>query len=131
VLLLSPYAGIESEMTTKLSNYAIAFLLAIVVEGAVALVLGYRKRHELACVVWVNVFSHPLLYYLVWIIRSSRTLSARDPIIILFEAGVVLLEWQLLCYALPRYQKRSLLLLSAAMNVASYGAGLVLPIWVS
>jgi hypothetical protein len=118
-------------MAIKLSNYAIAFLLTIVVEGAVALILGYRKRHELACIVWVNVFSHPLLYYMVWIIRSFRSLPARDPIVVLFEAGVVLLEWQLLCYALPRYPKRRLLLLSTAMNVASYVAGLVLPIWIS
>jgi hypothetical protein len=116
-------------MTISPSNYAIAFLLTILVEVAVALLLGYRKRNELACVVWVNVFSHPLLNFLVSIIRSSRPLSTRDPIIIFFEAGVVLLEWQLLCYALPRYQKRSLFLLSAAMNIGSYGAGLVIPIW--
>jgi hypothetical protein len=118
-------------MTTKISNYAIVFLLSFIVEGAVALILGYRKRRELACIFWVNVFSHPLLHYLVWIIQLWWPLSARDPIIILLEAGVVVLEWQLLCYALPRYQKRRLLLLSAAMNAASYGAGLILPIWIS
>lgn len=118
-------------MTTQLSNYALAFALTIFIEVAVALLLGYRKRRELACVVWVNVFSHPLLNYLIWIVRSFRPLPARDPIVMLFEVGVVVLEWQLLCYALPRYQKRPLFLLSTAMNAASYGAGLVLPIWIS
>jgi hypothetical protein len=117
-------------MTTRLSNYAIAFALGILVEGAVALLLGYRKRRELACVVWVNVFSHPLFYYTVWIIRSMRPLPARDPIILIFEALVILLEWQLLCYALPQHPKRRLLLLSTAMNAASYAAGLILPIWI-
>ena len=55
-------------MATDLRNYAIAFLLTIVLEVAVALLLGYRRRHEIACVILVNVFSHPLVNYLVWII---------------------------------------------------------------
>jgi hypothetical protein len=117
-------------MSINLSNYAMAFSSTIVLEVAVALIFGYRKWRELACVVLVNVFSHPLLCYLVWIIRTSRPLPAYDPIVILLEAGVVVLEWQLLCYALPRYRKQRLFLLSAAMNAASYGAGLILPIWV-
>jgi hypothetical protein len=128
---LSPFAAFDNEMTTRLSNYAIAFLLTISVEVAVALILGYRKRREIACIVWVNVFSHPLLNLIVWILRASRPVPARDPVILLLEAGVVVLEWLLLCYALPRNPKGSLLVLSAAMNIASYGAGLVLPIWIS
>jgi hypothetical protein len=53
-----------------------------------------------------------------------RFLPAYDPIVVLLEAGVVVLEWQLFCYAFPEYRKKHLLLLSAIMNVVSYGTGL-------
>jgi hypothetical protein len=117
-------------MPSNLSNYAIAFLLTLLLELAVAVILGYRKRRELACVVLVNVITHPLLHCIVWVVRSFRYLPARDPIAVVLEVGVVVVEWQLLCYALPNYRKRNLLVLSATMNAVSYGAGLILPIWV-
>ncbi len=110
-------------MATDLRNYTIAFLLTIVLEVAVALVLGYRRRHEIACVVLVNVFSHPLANYLVWIIGELRSTPIRPLEILLLEAAVVIVEWLLLCYALPRRRKSGLFVLSLAMNSGSYLAG--------
>jgi hypothetical protein len=114
-------------MTSNLRDYAIAFLLTLVLEVVVALLLGYRKRVEIACVVLVNVFSWPLLNYLIWVVGSLRSDPVSTPEILLFEAGVVVVEWGLLCYALPRHSKRRLLLLSLAMNGASYAAGFFIP----
>jgi hypothetical protein len=111
-------------MATDLRNYAVAFLLTIVLEVAVALLLGYRKRREIACVVLVNVFSHPLLCYLIWIADALRTAPVRPLEILLLEVGVVIVEWLLLCYALPRRGRSGLFLLSLAMNSVSYLTGL-------
>jgi hypothetical protein len=115
-------------MATDLRNYAIAFLLTIVLEVAVAALLGYRRRAEIACVVLVNVFSHPLVCYLAWFANSLRAAPLRWFEILLIEAGVVLVEWLLLCYALPCRRKSGLFSLSLAMNAASYLAGVILPL---
>ena len=63
-------------MATDLRNYAIAFLLTIVLEVAVALLLGYRRRQEIASVILVNVFSHPLVNYLIWVADTLRTVPS-------------------------------------------------------
>jgi hypothetical protein len=110
-------------MATDLRNYAVAFLVTIVVEAAVAVLLGYRKRREIAAVVLVNVFSHPMLCYLIWIADSFRAVPTRPVEIAVLEIGVVVVEWSLLCYALPQRGRSRLLLLSAAMNCVSYLSG--------
>ena len=108
-----------------LLNYAIAFLLTIVLEVAVALLLGYRKRLEIVCILLVNVFSHPLVNYLVWVANTMRAEPMGPLGHLPFEIGVVLVEWLLLCYALPRHRRSRLFVLSLAMNGVSYLAGVL------
>ena len=108
-------------MAVAISNYAIAFFLTVVVEIGVAWVLNYRKRAEIAAVFWVNVFSHPLLHFLMGVVGALRSAPITPGETLGFEAGVVILEWLLLCYALPDHSKWRLLFLSLAMNAASYG----------
>jgi hypothetical protein len=111
-----------------LRNYAIAFLLTIGLEISVALLLGYRKRIEIACVFWINVFTHPLLNYLLWIINAMRSEPLGLLGVLSLEIGVVLIEWRLLCYALPCHRRSRLLVLSLTMNSVSYGVGVLL-VW--
>jgi hypothetical protein len=114
-------------MTSSLRDYAIAFLLTLVLEVAVALLLGYRKRIEIACVVLVNAFSWPLLNYLVWLVDLLQSSPVNTPEILLFETSVVVVEWALLCYALPRHPRCRLFLLSLTMNAVSYFVGWFVP----
>jgi hypothetical protein len=108
-------------MDRELVNYAWAFVATLVLETAIAWLLGYRRREELAAVVCVNVFTHPAACFLLWL----GVIPADWPWILLLEAGIVLVEWLLLCYALPRKSKARLLALSFMMNAASYLAGLI------
>jgi hypothetical protein len=108
-------------------NYAIAFLLTVAIETAVAWLFGYRRWRELACVIAVNVFSHPAANFLVWtIVRWSEQPFGFGEILLL-EIGVVLVEWRLMCYALPQRSRGALFWLSLAMNGASYAAGCCIP----
>jgi hypothetical protein len=113
-------------MPIDAGHYATAFLLTVLLEVAVALLLGFRKRSELLCVVAVNVFSHPLLVYLLWAIDSLRLRPIGVIETLLLEAGVVVVEWRLLRFALPRRPTLRLLLLSLAMNGVSYLSGILL-----
>ena len=108
-------------------NYTIAFLMTIMLETVVAWLLGYRRRQELACVVAVNVFSHPLLNFFVWI-AATWLLSPFDFLeMLLLEAGVVTVEWRLMCFALPHHSRTGLFFLSLVMNGVSYTAGYFVP----
>ncbi len=113
-------------MLSALDRYATAFLLTIVVEVAVALGFGFRSRSEIASVVWVNVFSHPLLCRLLWTFGTLRSGPVTTIEVLLLEACVVLVEWRLLRFALRRHPSARLLLLSLAMNGTSYAAGAIL-----
>jgi hypothetical protein len=111
-------------MTIDFRDYAVTFCSTLVLETAVAWALGLRKRWELAAVVLVNVFSHPLLIFSLWTLAIFREPVGpwEEP---WFEAAVVVIEWSLLVFALPRRSKWHLLGVSAAMNGVSYLAGIV------
>jgi hypothetical protein len=104
----------------EVRSYLIAFVATVFLEVGVALLLGYRKRAEVAAVFWVNVFSHPLVNFLIGIIGLLRATPASSNEIFLLEVSVVIVEWQLLCYTLPRQSRTRLLLLSITMNGVSY-----------
>jgi hypothetical protein len=114
-------------MPPIVSNYAIAFLLTLAIEPAVAWLLGYRRRLELACVAAVNVFTHPALNLIIWTAARWYERPVGLPGILLLEIGVVLVEWRLMCFALPQRSSRGLFYLSLAMNAASYLAGFLVP----
>jgi hypothetical protein len=116
-------------MASELCNLAIAFLLTVILEIIVACLFGYRKRHEFAAIFWVNTCSYPLSIFLVLLISKLRDISLGMQGILILEIAVVLLEWQLLCFALPKEKKYFLFILSLTMNGISYVAGLLLTIW--
>ena len=105
--------------------YLVPLLVTIAVEVAVAVLLGFRRRNELAAVALVTVFTFPILS----LILAAFTLSDLDrgwylAALLALETAVVLAEWKLLAYALRREQR--VLLISATMNAASFLVGLFL-----
>lgn len=110
----------------SLLSYAAAFGATLVLELATAWMLRFRQRSELVSVFWVNVFSHPLLHYILWLLNATRRSPIALPELCLLEVAVVLLEWWLLCFALPRHRAARLLLLSATMNSVSFLTGLAI-----
>ena len=106
----------------------LALLLTEVIEVSVALLLGFRSRREIAAVILVNLVTNPCLNYLLLLNRYLGLVPINLPIILALEAGVVLVEWGLLVYALHR-NPMSLLRLSFAMNACSYLAGTLVFGW--
>jgi hypothetical protein len=113
-------------MGTSVSSYLIAFVLTVLVEMGVGVAWGLRRWPEIACVFWVNVFTHPLLCFAIATIERLQSTPIEFAETIALELAVTLLEWTLMCYALPRRRSLSLLALSMTMNGLSYGTGLIL-----
>jgi hypothetical protein len=104
-------------------SLALAFLLNLVLETAVALWLGFHKRWEIACVLCVNVFSYPWLVFIVLLLARHGQGPLDVPVILLLETGVVLVEWLLLGLGLPHCSRSRLLILSLIMNSVSFLTG--------
>jgi hypothetical protein len=105
-----------------ISNHLLALLLTLVIETAVALLFGYRKRGQLEAVVLVNLITNPALNYLIALAVFSHAFAVSLPVIIGAELAVVLIEWQLLAYVW-RDKSPKPLALSLAMNACSYIVG--------
>lgn len=101
--------------------------LTLLVELAVALALGWRTRTDLAGVAAVSVMTNPFFVLSVYVLLLVfRDLSAGPLVLFMvaLEVVIVLVEWRLLRWALKK-DSRKTAFLAAAMNAASFAAGLV------
>lgn len=76
----------------------------------------------------VNLVTNPSLNYLLFLNDRFGIIRHRFPLILFLELGVVLIEWALLVFALPG-NKKSLFVLSFAMNACSYLTGVLIFGW--
>ena len=102
-----------------------ALLFTTFVEVIVALILGYRKKAELAAVILVNLISNPVLNYFLLLDNRFGLIKVDAWFMLSLEIVVVLVEWQLLAYALQGNPKK-LFVLSLAMNFCSFVAGVLI-----
>jgi hypothetical protein len=110
-----------------LSSYFWPFILGVIVEAAIALLLGYRNWDMFAAVFFINLMTNPATNFLFRVACSCHVLSGSIPSMIGLEVAVVIVEWRILNYVFSGRSK-SLFLLSMLMNAASFIAGLfVLP----
>jgi hypothetical protein len=106
-----------------ISSYLAALLVTILIEVLVALIFGYERKREMLSVIFVNLITQPVLNYFLVINSYFSLVAVNIQLILLLEIIVILVEWQLLVYALQRKPK-SLLVLSVVMNLASLTVGL-------
>jgi hypothetical protein len=101
--------------------------LTLLVEPAVALAMGWRTGNELAGVAAVSVITNPFFVLSVYVLMLVFRFPSPLPLVLsmaALEIGIVLVEWRLLQWALKKDSRRTLWL-SAAMNTASFAAGLI------
>ena len=107
------------------SSYPIALLLAIVIEIPVALFFGYKKKLEIATIIFVNLITNPLLNYLLSVNKYFKLIQINTITIVFLEIIVILVEWLLLLFVLQQRSRR-LLIMSAVMNFCSYIGGVII-----
>ena len=105
-------------------RYLLALVLTVAIEGGVAWLFKLRTVRSQLTVALINCITNPTLnffvYWLAW--RGVEVTLFR---VFLLEILVVIVEWGLLVYAFNG-RKRRLLILSLAMNGASFLAGVLL-----
>ncbi len=100
----------------------VALILTILIEVTVAVVLGYRQKKVIATVVLVNMVTNPILNYFLYASEHFKIMTVDAMTITILEVIIILVEWQLLRFALQQDSKK-LFILSLTMNVSSYLIG--------
>ena len=124
VLTVGVAGSYVSQPGTALLALALAFALTAAVEGVIILLLTGRMRcllYSLLC----NLLTNPALNLTLWLASSVYGEAVRLPLLLALELAAVLTEaavYRLLC----RWSFGRALLVSAALNLASFLAGVLL-----
>jgi hypothetical protein len=107
-------------------SYAVALLLTLAIEGAVAYyAFGYRTRRELGNVLLCSLITHPVLYIAIsglYAISGRAFLNRRGIIGAALEIIVIIAEYGILTRRLPE-KKAQNAKLAISMNLISYIVG--------
>jgi len=107
-----------------LGRYLLALLLTIVIEGCVAWLFGFRTGRYMLALAVINVTTNITLNCLLFVLAFVKII-APIAFIVALEAGVVIVEWQMLVYVFDEPRRR-FLLLSVLTNATSFLIGLLL-----
>jgi hypothetical protein len=100
-------------------------LITQVVEISIALILGFRKKTEIAVITCINLITNPILNYLLLANYQLAYVKINLLIIIFLELIVVIVEWRMLVYSIQQ-KSIKLFILSLAMNFFSYISGILI-----
>lgn len=115
----------KKKMTNLIYRLALALILTIIIELAVALAAGIRGRKNMECIALVNVITNPLFNYLLICYFFITRTAIRNEFILIAEMLIVIAEYHLLKNAL-RQTRSKVFILSLLMNCSSYIAGLII-----
>lgn len=108
-----------------INSFLLAPLLTIVIELAVAILFGFRKKIEIITIIFVNLLTNPVLNYFLWVNDYFSFFKSNLLLTLFLEVVVVFVEWKLLMYILQE-KSNKLFRLSLAMNFCSYIAGVLI-----
>ena len=109
------------------SSILLAFLLTVLIEGAVALILGFRERYVLFTIFLANAITNPIVNYLSFLNSAFNWVSPSLLFLLPLEILIIVCEWKILASTFKKSPgKTSFLTLSIAMNACSFIVGSIL-----
>ena len=106
------------------SRYLAALLLTVIIEAAVAYLLGLRQRKVQIALSVINLVTNLLLNFLL-VVLAAVGVSVSLPLVSALEIGVGLAEWWMLVYTFGQSRQR-FLINSVLGNFISFSVGLLL-----
>lgn len=108
--------------------YLMALVVTLLIEGAVAFLLGFRSVRDQFRIALVNCITHPLFHGILLLIGVARWQGMPDIMVILLVLEVLIsaAEWFFFLWLYPKKGTLFLLLTSLCMNTASVAVGLCL-----
>lgn len=108
-----------------ITYYFAALFLTLVIEISIAYILGFRHKTTLIAIICMNLITHPLLCYFLWINSNISIIPINYISIIILEIFVAIIE-SILLYFTIRQKYLDMLKLSLSINAASFIIGLII-----
>lgn len=106
------------------SRYLTALLLTVIIEAAVAYMLGLRQRKVQIALVAINLLTNLLLNFSL-VVLAAVGVNVSWQLVSALEIFVVVVEWRMLVYTFGQPKQR-FLVNSVLGNFISFSAGLLL-----
>ncbi|MFW6285144.1 MAG: hypothetical protein ACOC2X_02060 [Bacillota bacterium] len=87
--------------------------------------LGFRDKRFLLVLILVNVITNPPLNLLNALYNHFMHHPLPFGLMLVLEAAVILIEAAIILKVFPKYSPRYIVLISAVMNSASFGVGML------
>ncbi len=104
---------------------AVCLSLTILIEALIALLLGVRSKNDLLNIVLVNIMTNPIVVTVPYLIYTLFNFKIYKYSIYVLEVLAFLTEGLIYLKVLD-YKKINPIILSAILNLSSYGIGLLL-----
>ena len=108
-----------------INDCVLALILTIVIELAAAYLLGYGTRRIATVIVCVNLITHPLFCYFLWVNYRFSIIPINYTSIIVLEILITVVESILFCFA-TRRKYFEMLKLAFYLNATSFLLGLLI-----
>ena len=110
-------------LVNKIPYYIIrSLILTVIIEFIVALIIGIRKKKDLANVILVNIITNPFVTIIPLTLNIYVSLNARHISLFILEILVLFTEAIIYKFVLS-YKKLNWLLVSLILNLSSFGIG--------
>lgn len=119
----------------ELFSLAVRIVLTIIIETAIGLLFGFKKKKEILLLFAVNTFTQIILNILLNVINYSEGEMAFTVFYILLEIAIFIAEAVFYCRILKKYSEKHnsniyFVLYSLVANAVSFGTGLLLAHWI-
>lgn len=105
----------------------ISLVLTIIIELSISLILGIRTKDDIKIVLWVNIFTNPVVVYIANCLKLLNNDLIYNIVVLVLEILVVIIEFKLYDSFL-NFDKKSPLLISAINNIMSFSLGIIISI---
>lgn len=121
--------------TQELFSLAVRIVLTIIIETAIGLLFGFRKKKQILLLFAVNTFTQIVLNILLNVINYSEGEMAFTVFYILLEVAIFIAEAVFYCRILKKYSEKHksniyFISYSFIANAVSFGTGLLLAHWI-
>lgn len=103
----------------------VSLCLTIIIELAISFELGIKNKEDLKVVLWVNIFTNPIVVYIANCIKLLNNDLIYNIIVIIMEVIVVIVEYGLYKKYLE-YKGKPPLLISSVNNIISFSLGIII-----
>lgn len=102
-----------------------SLILTVLIEVALALIIGIRKRKDILNVILVNTITNPIVNIVPITLNVYVSLFARNVSLIVLEVLALFVEAIIYKFTL-KYKKINWFLISLILNASSFGIGEIL-----